>query len=139
MRYDVPILGIVENMSTFSCSDCGASHEIFGTGGADGLSKEFGVPVLGRIPLDGAAGTLSTDDTISDPAGIAIPGLGRLQLPRTRDEREGRTSLPPIAIRENGGEIRNAMTLTATRIAARINIRQPPAGSSAYRRTTNAK
>jgi len=39
-RYDVPILGIVENMSDFRCPDCGAVHEIFGDGGAAGLAEE---------------------------------------------------------------------------------------------------
>ncbi|MEM4781657.1 MAG: Mrp/NBP35 family ATP-binding protein [Halalkalicoccus sp.] len=138
-RYDVPILGIVENMSSFSCSDCGASHEIFGTGGAAQLSEEFSIPVLGRIPLDGAAGTLSSSGEVSDQTGIAIPGFGRLGLPQTREEREGGTSLPPIALRENGGETRNAMTLTATRAAARINALGTSASSFMDHRTTNVE
>lgn len=48
------ILGIVENMSVFKCPCCGAESRIFGGGGADHLSGELGVPVLGRIPLEPA-------------------------------------------------------------------------------------
>ena len=138
-RYDVPVLGVVENMSTFSCPDCDADHEIFGKGGADQLSEEFDLPVLGRIPLDYAVGTLSSGEGTADPTGIVIPGLGRLGLPRTREEREGRRSLPPIAIRENGGETRDAMALAATRIAARINALGTLADSSPPYRTINGE
>jgi ATP-binding protein involved in chromosome partitioning len=48
----VPILGIIETMSGFACSDCGAVTSIFGSGGADRLAKEDGVAVLGQIPVD---------------------------------------------------------------------------------------
>jgi len=50
-RTDVPVLGIVENMSYFVCSKCGERHEIFGHGGAEQEAKELGVPFLGAIPL----------------------------------------------------------------------------------------
>jgi len=48
----VPILGIIETMSGFACSDCGSTTSIFGSGGADRLAKEDGVAVLGQIPVD---------------------------------------------------------------------------------------
>jgi len=51
-KVDVSILGIVENMSTHHCSSCGHEEAIFGTGGGDRLSAEYGVEVLGRLPLD---------------------------------------------------------------------------------------
>lgn len=51
-KVDVPILGIVENMSIHSCSKCGHEEAIFGTGGGDRLSAEYGVDVIGRLPLD---------------------------------------------------------------------------------------
>lgn len=51
-KVDVPILGIVENMSTHQCSNCGHEEAIFGTGGGDRLAAEYGVQVLGRLPLD---------------------------------------------------------------------------------------
>jgi ATP-binding protein involved in chromosome partitioning len=119
-RYDVRILGVVENMASFECPDCGTEHDVFGTGGAERLGTEFGVPVLGRIPIDGAVATLAREGDDPDPPGISIPGLGRLQLPRTREERERRTSLPPTVIREDAGATRDAFELMATRTAARI-------------------
>ena len=47
----VPILGVVENMSMFVCSGCGAQHDIFGHGGARLTAEKLGAPFLGEIPL----------------------------------------------------------------------------------------
>jgi len=51
-----PILGIVENLSGFSCPDCGAVHQIFSSGGGERLARETGVPFLGRIPIEPGVG-----------------------------------------------------------------------------------
>jgi ATP-binding protein involved in chromosome partitioning len=51
-RHDTPVLGIVENMSTFRCPDCGGDHAIFGEGGGQRLADEVEMPFLGEIPLD---------------------------------------------------------------------------------------
>jgi ATP-binding protein involved in chromosome partitioning len=51
-KVEVPILGIVENMSYFICPDCGTSHDIFGHGGAKAEADKIGVPFLGEVPLD---------------------------------------------------------------------------------------
>ena len=50
-KVEVPILGIVENMSTFICPSCGTRHDIFGHGGAKSEADRIGVPFLGEIPL----------------------------------------------------------------------------------------
>jgi ATP-binding protein involved in chromosome partitioning len=50
-KVDVPILGIIENMSHFICPDCGSSHAIFGQGGAQQEAARLGVPYLGAVPL----------------------------------------------------------------------------------------
>ena len=50
-RVDVPILGIVENMSYYICPHCGAKDEIFGHAGAKETATDLGVPFLGEIPL----------------------------------------------------------------------------------------
>ncbi|WP_319410378.1 iron-sulfur cluster carrier protein ApbC [uncultured Cohaesibacter sp.] len=50
-KVNIPILGIVENMSYFSCPTCGSRHDIFGHGGARATAEEIGVPFLGEIPL----------------------------------------------------------------------------------------
>ncbi|MBH0237556.1 Mrp/NBP35 family ATP-binding protein [Methylobrevis albus] len=50
-KVDVPVLGIVENMSFFVCPNCGTSHDIFGHGGARREAERLGVPFLGEVPL----------------------------------------------------------------------------------------
>jgi ATP-binding protein involved in chromosome partitioning len=51
-RVDVPVLGIVENMSTFICPRCGERTDIFGHGGARREAEKLGLPFLGGVPLD---------------------------------------------------------------------------------------
>jgi ATP-binding protein involved in chromosome partitioning len=50
-RVNVPVLGIVENMSYFQCPQCGARSDIFGHGGAREEAERLGVPFLGEVPL----------------------------------------------------------------------------------------
>ena len=51
-RVNVPVLGIIENMSYFVCPGCGETSDIFGTGGAKAEAERLGLPFLGAIPLD---------------------------------------------------------------------------------------
>jgi ATP-binding protein involved in chromosome partitioning len=51
-KVGIPILGIVENMSIHVCSNCGHEEHIFGAGGAERMAKDYGVTVLGSLPLD---------------------------------------------------------------------------------------
>ena len=53
-EHNTPVLGIVENMSTFQCPDCGGEHPIFGSGGGRDLADEIELPFLGEIPIDPA-------------------------------------------------------------------------------------
>jgi len=50
-KVDTHISGIIENMSLFTCSQCGHSEAIFGTGGGEKLAQQFDLPFLGRLPL----------------------------------------------------------------------------------------
>src|SRR5215831_4030274 len=50
-QVQIPVLGIVENMSYFVCPNCSARHEIFGAGGGDRLAKRFNSKLLGQVPL----------------------------------------------------------------------------------------
>ena len=50
-RLEVPILGVVENMSYFVCPGCQDRHEIFGQGGGERIAAQFGAPFLGKVPL----------------------------------------------------------------------------------------
>ena len=51
-QVNVPILGVIENMSGFTCKHCGKETAIFGTGGGKLMAGEYNVPFLGAIPLD---------------------------------------------------------------------------------------
>ena len=51
-QLQVPILGIVENMGTFVCPNCGHPTDIFGTGGGARMAARLGVPFLGGVPTD---------------------------------------------------------------------------------------
>jgi ATP-binding protein involved in chromosome partitioning len=50
-RVNVPVLGIIENMSYFVCPKCGERHDVFGHGGAHKEAERLGVPFLGEVPL----------------------------------------------------------------------------------------
>lgn len=50
-KVDVPVLGIVENMSLHTCSQCGHSEPIFGEGGGEQIAEQYEVDLLGRLPL----------------------------------------------------------------------------------------
>jgi ATP-binding protein involved in chromosome partitioning len=50
-KVDVPVLGLVENMSTFVCPHCGERSDIFAHGGAKAEAERLGVPFLGEVPL----------------------------------------------------------------------------------------
>jgi ATP-binding protein involved in chromosome partitioning len=51
-KVSVPVLGIVENMSVHICSNCGHAEHIFGTGGGARMAEQYGVKLLGELPLD---------------------------------------------------------------------------------------
>lgn len=71
-RVDVPVLGIVENMSFFLCPSCGERSDIFGHGGARQEADKLGVPFLGEVPLHldiRVAGDGGTPIVAADPAG----------------------------------------------------------------------
>jgi ATP-binding protein involved in chromosome partitioning len=52
-KVSVPVLGIVENMSVHVCSNCGHAEHIFGAGGGARMAAQYGVKLLGELPLDG--------------------------------------------------------------------------------------
>jgi ATP-binding protein involved in chromosome partitioning len=62
-KVNVPLLGIIENMSHFLCTECGARHEIFGNGGARAEAAKLGVPFLGEVPLEMAIRATSDEGT----------------------------------------------------------------------------
>ena len=81
-KTQVPILGMVENMSMFTCPDCGSSHAIFGHGGARETAEKLGAPFLGEIPLvprireTSDAGTPVSVVGARRPGSAGLPGTG---------------------------------------------------------------
>ncbi|WFU14320.1 iron-sulfur cluster carrier protein ApbC [Bradyrhizobium sp. CB3481] len=71
-KVNVPVLGIVENMSYFQCPECGTRSDIFGHGGARHEAERLGVPFLGEIPLHMSIRTTSDEGNpvvVSEPDG----------------------------------------------------------------------
>ncbi|SEM77875.1 ATP-binding protein involved in chromosome partitioning [Loktanella fryxellensis] len=91
-KVDVPILGLVENMSHFICPDCGGDHAIFGHGGAQAEADRLSVPFLGAVPLAmdlRAASDAGRPVTASDPDGP----LGRIYQTMARAVMAGLTHI----------------------------------------------
>ncbi len=80
-KVNTRVLGIVENMSGFICPSCGDHHDIFGKGGGEELAREFGLPFLGAVPLDGRVreagdeGIPAVESHPNSPAGKALLGV----------------------------------------------------------------
>lgn len=62
----VPVLGLVENMSYFTCPYCGKKHAIFGNSKIDETAAEFGLPVLAKLPVDPAVNALVDEGRVED-------------------------------------------------------------------------
>ncbi len=63
---NVPVLGIIENMSYYECPDCGKKHSIFGDSKIDETAEELGVPVLAKLPINPELNRLVDDGKIMD-------------------------------------------------------------------------
>jgi ATP-binding protein involved in chromosome partitioning len=82
-KVNVPILGIIENMSYFVCAHCGGRHEIFDHGGVERECKRIGADLLGEIPLDveirigGDKGIPVVSDSTNKPQAIAFQDIAQ--------------------------------------------------------------
>jgi ATP-binding protein involved in chromosome partitioning len=77
----VPVMGLVENMASFSCPGCGTIHHPFGAGRVRELAEGIGLALLGEIPLDprvSTNGDLGIPIVIADPDGLPALALARL-------------------------------------------------------------
>lgn len=63
---NVPVLGLVENMSYYQCPDCGKNHNIFGESQIDETAAELGVPVLAKLPIDPNVAKLVDEGRVED-------------------------------------------------------------------------
>jgi len=78
---NVPVLGIVENMSWFECPHCGKPSALFGSGGGERLAAALELPLLGQIPLYPRvleAGDQGQPIVVAEPASSAAKALTRI-------------------------------------------------------------
>jgi ATP-binding protein involved in chromosome partitioning len=71
-KVNVPVLGVIENMSVHICSNCGHPEHIFGEGGGEQLAADTGVDLLGALPLDmgiRSEADSGTPTVVADPEG----------------------------------------------------------------------
>jgi ATP-binding protein involved in chromosome partitioning len=101
-RLNVPILGVVENMSTFACPHCGQHTSIFGEAGGQRVADEYGAPLLARLPLDpetrvgGDEGTPITVRKPDSAQALAFRNLAAAVMKRI-DDLSALASLPKIS------------------------------------------
>lgn len=100
-KVDVPILGIVENMSYFLCPSCGERSDIFGHGGAETEAGKLGVPFLGAVPLHMAirAKSDSGEPVVATEPESLHAGIYREIAAKTWDQIErakGQVTPPPV-------------------------------------------
>ena len=63
---NIPVLGLVENMSYLTCPDCGKKMEIFGHSKADAIAAEYGIPAVAKMPLDARISSFADNGRIED-------------------------------------------------------------------------
>jgi ATP-binding protein involved in chromosome partitioning len=95
-QVNLPVLGILENMSGFICPRCGARIDLFKVGGGETLARETNVPFLGRIPLDpeivisGDNGVPFAYGDVAGPSVAALRAVVERLLSRERAADQGR-------------------------------------------------
>ncbi|MDQ2048925.1 P-loop NTPase [Natronolimnohabitans sp. A-GB9] len=100
-KHDTPVLGVVENMSTFVAPDTGKEYNLFGTDGAQQIVDKYDIPLLGQIPIhpdfgaDGSKGALVKDDespvqeTLEDLVANVSDRIGEINRQTVADNVEG--------------------------------------------------
>jgi ATP-binding protein involved in chromosome partitioning len=90
-KLEVPVLGIIENMSHYTCPECGHIEHVFGSGGGRRTAEALGVPFLGEIPIDpavaagGDTGNPVVLERPDSPVGRAFIALAEAVLDRAED------------------------------------------------------
>ena len=91
-KLEIPMLGVVENMSGFTCPQCGHAVDIFKKGGGEKMSADLGVPFLGSIPIDpavvesGDRGRVCPDHPSDSPAAAAFSRMAEAVRERVSKE-----------------------------------------------------
>ena len=96
-QLNLPILGVIENMSGFVCPGCGAAVDVFGAGGGEEMAGDMGVPFLGRIPIDPGIVTAGDAGALGSYLGSDAPGAKAFA-------EAARKLVDPIEMRESAGK-----------------------------------
>jgi ATP-binding protein involved in chromosome partitioning len=107
-KVNIPILGIVENMSIHVCSQCGHAEHIFGAGGGETMCADYGVPFLGDLPLDiriRSQTDAGTPTVVAEPEGKlaeAYRAIARqVAIAIAEKQRDMRLKFPTIVINKD--------------------------------------
>ena len=130
-QVNVPIIGIIENMSGFTCGHCGEKTAIFKEGGGASMAAEFGVPYLGSIPLDleimncGDDGTPIMEKSPQSPAAKAFLSVAeKFQQHLERESASGKSIEPTDVEISSNGELTITWTGGHTGIHSPYNLRR---------------
>ncbi len=100
-KVNVPLLGVIENMSYFVCGHCGERTEIFSTGGGERAAQKFEIPFLGRIPIDpsiregGDKGTPIVSNNPSSPQAQAFLQIAQTLVSNIQQSEKGNGDAAP--------------------------------------------
>ncbi|MCL2281920.1 MAG: Mrp/NBP35 family ATP-binding protein [Fibromonadales bacterium] len=86
---NVPILGLIENMSSFICDGCDKEHFIFGKDGAKNLAQKLGIELLGQVPIEASlmeGGESGLPAVLSNPNSVGARVFGELALKLSKSE-----------------------------------------------------
>jgi len=107
-KVSVPVLGIIENMSTHVCSACGHEEPLFGSGGGQQMADDFDVELLGQLPLDARIREQTDSGTptvIADPESAAAAAYRnaaiRLAVAQARQGRDFSSKFPKIVVEDS--------------------------------------
>ncbi len=106
-KVGIPILGIVENMAIHICSNCGHAEHIFGSGGGERMSKDYGVELLGSLPLDirireqADSGKPTVVSDPDGPVGLMYRAIARKVAARIAKQGEDRSGMFPKIVIQN--------------------------------------
>jgi len=120
-QLDLPVVGVIENMSGFVCPSCGAATAVFGAGGGERMATTMGVPFLGRIPLDPRLVQAGDDGEVfvqRYARSETAKAFGRAIRPiLDAGQTEAAAARPPESTREEDGNMRIAIPMAEGHLA----------------------
>lgn len=106
-KVNVPVLGVIENMSTHICTKCGHEEAIFGEGGGDKIAKEFGTSLIGELPLSlsirekADAGNPHVSQDPESPIAMMYIEIARRAMAKLAQQNEVQEDMPIIQMSDD--------------------------------------